>query len=31
MSVLAALAGIKWGKALATGIFATILIFAKKF
>ena len=31
MSVLAALAGIKWGKAAAAGIFATLLIFAKKF
>ena len=29
--VLAALAGIKWGKAVATGIIATFLIFAKKF
>jgi uncharacterized membrane-anchored protein len=29
--VLAALAGIKWGKAAAVGIFATFLIFAKKF
>jgi len=29
--VLAALAGIKWGKAVATGIIATFLIFVKKF
>jgi uncharacterized membrane-anchored protein len=29
--VLAALAGIKWGKAAAAGILATLLLFAKKF
>ena len=30
LGVLAALAGVKWGKAAATGIFAILLIFAKK-
>ena len=29
--VLAALAGIKWGKAVAVGAFATFMLFAKKF